>query len=202
MASDPLAGIAEAANMTQLQNTSTTEHTNFDGFFSAFVYGTRGIPASRLSGTENAARLQSAVEHLWGTVMTQYLNTLRTDDVPSDTPRVLGSTTIPQECLKQSETSTRILQGLLGLILLCMLASFPFLTMQKLLPQNPSSIAAVASLVAGSELLAMLPPDAWRRSEMELEAEVLEGYLFSLGWWKDDGDAVGKRFGIDVEKAG
>jgi hypothetical protein len=134
--------------------------------------------------------------------MAQYLNTLRTDDVPSDTPRVLGSATIPQERLKQSETSTRILQGLLGLILLCMLASFPFLTMRKLLPQNHSSIAAVASLVAGSELLAMLPPDAWRRSEMELEAEVLEGYLFSLGWWKDDGDAVGKRFGIDVEKAG
>ena len=72
---------------------------------------------------------------------------------------------------------------------------------RKVLPKNPSSIAAVASVLAGSKLLEkeMISTGRERCSDEELDKRrIFDGYFFSLGRW---GDGEERRFGIDIGKA-
>lgn len=71
---------------------------------------------------------------------------------------------------------------------------------KKLLPENPCSIAAQASLLAGSEFLALIPDGAEHMTRKELmEITPFKDHLSSLGWW-DNKDGT-RRFGIDVGQA-
>ena len=97
--------------------------------------------------------------------------------------------------LKQSEVSTRILQGLLAALSICAIITFLLVDSSALLPYNPCNIAAVTSLLAGSEML-----DVVAANENKLDQQhKWQGYFFSLGMWPlAEG---GKRFGIDIGKA-
>lgn len=73
---------------------------------------------------------------------------------------------------------------------------------RKLLPKNPCSIAAAASLLADSDMLKpeITPEGAEWMSNPELKkAGVWDGYAFSLGWWGTDGEEM--RYGIDAGRA-
>lgn len=194
-ADDPLKGIAQES----FGNVSVAN--NFDGFFSALVYGQRGISASELYGKDNAQRLNDGAEHLWGIALAQYLNNFRTP-ASSNEPNITGTVTTARERLVQIELSSRLLDALLRLILFCMLASFPLLRMKEVLLKNPCSIAAATSLVAGSDFLSSIPRNASSMSVDQAEAKgIFRGYMLSLGWWSDGTVTGGKRFGIDVGKA-
>ena len=61
-----------------------------------------------------------------------------------------------------------------------------------------NSIAARASLLAGAEMLDMVPEGAEWCSNEELEMKgVFEGLVLRLGWWEGKGKEGG-RYGIDV----
>lgn len=96
--------------------------------------------------------------------------------------------------LHQSLVSTRLLEGLLAAIFACLGVSWYLMPMRKkasILPKNPCSIAAAASLVAGSEVLEEVPAGAEWCSDAELERlGVWDGCVFRMGWW-ERGDTEG-----------
>lgn len=99
----------------------------------------------------------------------------------------------------QDRISTRILQSLLGVMSLCALVAWACTRSNKVLTKNPQSIAAVASLLADSDMLRDIPPGAEFMTDKELRRNgVLEGCLYSIGWWGEDRN---RRFGIDMGEA-
>lgn len=100
----------------------------------------------------------------------------------------------------QSSISTRILEALLLAMWLCACIVYYLFDTKTLLPKNPCSIAAQASLLADSKFLDMVPEGAENATLEELmQMTPFKDHLFSMGWW-DDG-AGGRRFGIDVGMA-
>lgn len=92
---------------------------------------------------------------------------------------------------------------------ICALATYVQIDTHKLPTKIPTSIAAIASLLADSEFLAekeggILKGAEWMDAAELKRQGVFEGYMFSLGWWwksqedasKESWDARG--FGIDV----
>lgn len=164
------------------------------------IYGKHGIPAAELVGSENIPRLLSSMDHLYGVGFAQLMDEFRK---PVEQDRIslngIHSFQGPYR-LFQGELSTRILEGLLGAMLICMLLAFFFMDARKVLKLNPCSIAGMVSLLAGSELLANIPEGAeWWSDEQLLEHPSFDGWVFSLGWWPVLGG--GKRFGVDVGQA-
>ena len=188
-----------------LTNYNITSGQNYDNFFSALVSGRDGVPASEMMGEANIPHLLSAVQHLWRIFIAQQFRTnefiISAD--PEDIkrfapPQPLNATFMDLNAyrLRQSEVSTRILQGLLAALSLCAIVGFLLTDNRAVLPRNPCSIAAVASLLAGSEMLHVMA----NNMENDLdEQHRWDGYFFSLGMWPLPG--AGKRFGIDVGKA-
>jgi hypothetical protein len=91
---------------------------------------------------------------------------------------------------------------LLSLIAVCIAISFWSMNTREVLPKNPCSIAAAASLLAGSEILKHIPPGSEWCDDKHLESNgVFEGYLFSMGWWDDASQRGGRRFGIGIGRS-
>ena len=180
---------------------------NYDNFFSALVYGRDGVPASELIGSANVPRLFHAVQHLWRVYLAQqfrtnmYVLSADPDDIKRLAPQQpLNGTLMDSNTyrLKQSEVSTRILQGILAALSLCAIITFFLLDSRAVLPCNPCSIAAVASLLAGSEMLDVMMASK-ENDDLDEQQHKWGGYFFSLGMWPQLGGA--KRFGIDIGKA-
>ncbi|KAK0749049.1 hypothetical protein B0T18DRAFT_427237 [Schizothecium vesticola] len=66
--------------------------------------------------------------------------------------------------------STRVLQGLLGVVLALVLVGWVAMMKTTVLAASPTSIAARAALLAGGNLVEMLPADAARRTSGEIAA--------------------------------
>jgi hypothetical protein len=98
--------------------------------------------------------------------------------------------------LRQNLISTRILQGLLIAMTICALISLFTINPKKVLPKNPCSIAAQASLVAGSLMMDQLQPEAQWMIEKEFIA-LFEGNRYSMGW-SEEVEGQG-RFGVDID---
>ncbi|CAD0085539.1 unnamed protein product [Aureobasidium mustum] len=72
---------------------------------------------------------------------------------------------------------------------------------KELLPKDPCSIAAQASLFADSEFIDLIPPGAESLSDEKLaETTPFKDHLFSLGWWEKEGGEK-RTFGVDVGQA-
>ncbi|KAF2145883.1 uncharacterized protein K452DRAFT_340388 [Aplosporella prunicola CBS 121167] len=154
-----------------------------DGFFGTVVR--RGTPLKSL--TNNSESLKAAVEDMYPRIMAQILNQNR---VKAD-PKIYNGTAQFQNRFRlvQNGASTRVLQALLVAMALCIAATLMGRSTKGVLPKNPRSIAAVASLLAGSSLLHddIIPPGSEWLSDEELECrELFKGLAFSIGWWKDE----------------
>ena len=177
---------------------------NYDNFFSALVFGRDGVPANEMIGPTNVPRLFSAVQHLWRVYLAQqfriseFVLSADPSDIERSAPQQpLNATLMDSDAyrLKQSEVSTRILQGLLAALSICSIITFLLVDTSALLPYNPCNIAAMASLLAGSEMLDVMAANENRMDQQHK----WHGYFFSLGMWPlAEG---GKRFGIDIGKA-
>jgi len=100
----------------------------------------------------------------------------------------------------QDNISTRILQALLATMWLCTAIALILFDAKDLLPKNPCSIAAQASLIADSKFLDLIPAGAGNATAEEfMQMTPFVDRQFSMGWW-DDGNG-GRRFGIDVGRA-
>ena len=172
-------------------------------FFEGIVYGKDGIPAAELT---NNTLLVEAMDRVSGITMAQILNVgwrQSITDLPqnqTDVPNNLNGTyeDLSRTRLIQSALSTRILESLLGILLLCAVVIFLFINMRKVLPKQPGSIAAAASLLADNRLLYDIPLGAECMTDRQWEEEgVWDGTEYRMGWW-DDLSSEGQRiFKID-----
>ena len=180
----------------------------FTPFFQAVVYGKDGVPAVEL---KDNTKLIESVEHVYRQFAAQILNAnLRnaTYSVPpnrTNVPNSLWTASVraSQTRLVQSALSTRLLQAILGVLLLCAIAVFLTMDTRSVLPKPPYTIAAVASLVAGSRLIGeherLFPLGMEWYTNRELErSEIWQGKLFRMGWW--DGKDGKRSFRIDVKE--
>lgn len=182
---------------------SLKEGEIFGPFMDVLVYGTRGVPAKELIGVSNVPKLLTSVDRLYGVGFAQLMNGRRsslTSDAIVEGTRISNG---PHR-LVQSEISTRILDGLLASILVCMVLACFTMETRKVLRLNPCSIAGMASLLVESELLTsdIIPDGAEWWSDTEVSNRgFFDGWLVSLGWWLVTGHGDEKRYGIGIGRA-
>lgn len=106
--------------------------------------------------------------------------------------------------LIQNTVSTRILQGLLGVMGACLVASTAMGRGARVIPRDPGSIASRMAYFADGEVWRRVPVGAGRWTDEQIKKHGLgmSGGKLLLDWWGDDredsGDGTrGKKFAVD-----
>ncbi|KGO63645.1 Protein of unknown function DUF3433 [Penicillium italicum] len=159
---------------------------------SALTDGVNGVPAEELL---NPSILAARLNTVWGIIMAQLFNsngresfndplntTWFVEPATGHAPMYKGVFHDGRKYLVQSELSTRILDGVLGAMVICALAVLCVMRTKEVLPKSPCSIASVASLVAESRFLELL--EGTEYSDAELRKRGLFEGVFSMGWWE------------------
>ena len=202
--SDWFPSIVDLSKSFQPLNRSTDL---FTPFFQAVVYGKDAVSAEEL---KDDTKLIKSLEHIYRQFAAQILNGNRILDgcVPPNRANVpkcvwTASVHLSQTRLVQSMLSTRLLQAILTVLTLCAIVVFLAMDTRRVLPKPPCTIAAIASLVAGSRLISeherLFPPGMEWYTNKELErSKIWQGELFRMGWW--DGEDGERNFRIDVKE--
>lgn len=190
----------------------------FDVFVTAMVYGKDGIPRDELlpsptdSNSDTAAANDPFIKQTihtyrqwtaqWANIyMRNPISTLQAntsniagDSLPTSLPAQFSNPT--RQRLFLNEPSTRILEGVIACLLICGITIFVLVDMSHVLPKKVGTIGAVASLLAGSELISeargLVPRGMEWMSDGEIERRGLwSGEKFRMGWWDRDGDGSG-----------
>lgn len=188
---------------------------DFDPAFQAILFATdHDMPLAELFDEANFPRIARLLEHYYRICFAQLMN--REGRMPASkyANPINGTITGPNHLrLQQHAISTRILEGLLVTIAICLVTSFWLLDTREVLPKNPCSIAAAASLLAGAGMLepgTVLPGSEWCSDEELVRRRVFSGDVFSMGFWSEGdedeqgrgrGGRGGRRFGIDRGEA-
>jgi len=169
-----------------------------DSFLQAAVYGRNGVPLAELLGRNgsNTTQLVVRVSELYAIAAAQYIDqTWRfemTEEERNTSKGFPAQITYPNRIwLRQSLVETRLLDAMLGTLVLCAAGVYLIVRPGSVVPKNPHPILSVASLVAGSEWMRLLGSD-------ESGEEGSAGRTFSLRWWEGSEDGGG-RYGIDVD---
>lgn len=189
----------------------------YDPAFQAAVYGLGThdsldkFPMKEHMSNEGFEKIVAQLQHVHRTMTAQSANLIRmplNTSSPLAPPASVDAMLINPNIyrLQQSAISTRVLDGLLIAIALCIALSFFLMDTRKVLPKNPASIAAGASLIAGDARMLqskVLPEGAQWYSDAELKAKkVWDGVFFRLGWWDSEGPSEqggqGKYFKMDT----
>ena len=188
----------------------------YDPVFQAVVYGLGThdsldhFPMDEYMNNVGFDKILAQLQHVHRTIVAQSANLIRiplNTTAPLAPPPTVNATLMNPHVyrLQKNAVSTRILDGLLIAIALCIALSFGLMDTRKLLPKNPASIAAGTSLIAGDARMLrvdVLPEGAQWYSDAELKAKkVWDGMFFRLGWWDSDGlseqGGQGKYFKLD-----
>ncbi|KAJ5656634.1 hypothetical protein N7507_008584 [Penicillium longicatenatum] len=128
----------------------------FDFFFRALIFGKNAIPEKWIGNKEDNGKVVDAIKVQNGIVRAQIFNQFNRESADGslgDSP-LPGNVTMPgQRRLFQDVISTRVLDILLGSLLLLGILGSVLMNTDHVLPKNPCSIAAVASLLADSNFL-------------------------------------------------
>ncbi|KAJ8112986.1 hypothetical protein OPT61_g4777 [Boeremia exigua] len=170
----------------------------FDPAFQAVVYGLGthdsldNFSVDKYLNSDGIKEIVAQLQHIHRTITAQSANLIR---IPLNTtsllapPGTVNATLMDSHRyrLHQSLLSTRILDGLLVTIALCIALSFCLMDTRKVLPKNPTSIAAGVSLIAKDARMLqsdVLPEGAQWYNDSELETKrAWDGLFFRLGWW-------------------
>lgn len=180
--------------------------TALDPFFQSLLYGHEYIDPTSLLGYSNANRLINATNRIYRRYMAQAISSnMRQIRSSADRTTVDAILINPNKSrLAQDETSKTVLQVLLAIMFVCGAAAYLLMDTKGVLPHSPTSIAGVASLLAGSELVDrnLVPKGSEWMSNKELKREgIFKEELFGLGWWEGVEGKGGRRFGIGIGKA-
>lgn len=155
-----------------------------------------------------AEKFANGIGKVWSrayALLANYAGRIAQTEVEPQLPAVLTGTVTRSDELRlfQDAISSRVLEALLGLIAVCIALSFWTMNTREILPKNPCSIGAAASLLAGSNMLRehIIPRGSeWCSSKAMAGSQraLFDGHFFSMGWW-DRSDGV--EFAIDVGKA-
>ena len=188
-----------------IEQLNIEDGNSLEPYFQAFICGKDGTPVEEL--LYSPSRFLEASEHLYRVYAAQQYNAELRMPLSSDDKEVLLDATLTnshRQRLIQSAVSTHIICGILVILFTCAVIAYLDLWVatrgtRRILPQSPTTIASVASLLVGSELLdskEILPASAEFMSDRELKANKhFEDLKVSLGWWP------GGRYGIDIGQA-
>ncbi|KAJ5182568.1 hypothetical protein N7492_000184 [Penicillium capsulatum] len=163
-----------------------------DYFFQALVTGRYAIPVEDLGNAKANDKVVKAIKHQHQLIRAQqFSDSVRLNANGSlDHEPILGNATVLTRLrLVQDPTSTRFLEGLLGAMLLFGLIGTLLLNTDGVLPKNPCSIAAVASLLAHSNFLHHFDGDTVNADGSSREKGVFSRCRFFLGHLQ--GETVG-----------
>ncbi len=177
----------------QVLNITSTDD-QLDDTFNAMVYGKDGVPTEELL---DANSLIDSYTHLYRQYMAQVVGLYLRADFSTLSNNVTETVTNPLQAtytnprhyrLIQSDLSTHLLVGVVAALLLCALVVFITIDMRNVLPKPIGSIAAVASLLAGSRIVdprfGMVPPGSeyWSDADWE-KSGVWQSEMFRMGWF-------------------
>lgn len=196
--------LSDSASMTAFP------HLQWEALFTALMNGSSGIGqlAGLMPGPDDndASRFITAVEGVLAEYFAQNIHlkyrrpmdgndndTTTTSEHghpfnPDGRPAMGTVTDRSRLRLIQNEVSTRVLQGLLGVMALCMVAETIMVRGGRVIPRDPGSIASRMAYFAGGELWRHVPVGADRWSDEEIikwGRENCEGGLL-LDWWGGD----------------
>lgn len=187
----------------------TVGDNKLDTFWAAVVVGLGGIPIEYLSDPAHDQDVIDRVVHLHKMIRAQQFSNY-TRIIPANLtklgpPLLANITDLNRLRVVQDATSTRILEGLLVTMLLCAIFAAVLMDTRKVVPKNPCSIAAVASLLADSNLLEILSKNEEENDltvdekEIARRAGLLEkNVAFSMGWMRAGGMESEAVYGIQM----
>ena len=188
----------------------------YDPVFQAVIRtaGTTGdpidFPMKLYMDDEGFEKITLHLQHVYRLIIAQTAATIRIPlnaTLPATPPqRLNGTLHYPGVWrLRQSGISTRLLDGLLITIAICVAISFTLMDATGVLPKNPSSIAAGASFISGRSdwLQDDLVQSAQWCDDSELRRNPSwSGLKFRLMWWNTEckeGREI-QNFGLDARK--
>lgn len=167
------------------------ENSNLDEFFTALVMGKYAIPAEDLVNTDSSDMVIKAINHQDRILRAQIFNNYSR----SGTDGTLEHTSLPGNItlsnrlrLSQDAASTRVLEALLASTLVLGIVGSILMNTDHVLPKNPSSIAAVASLLVDSNILARYETVMGDPNEQSLGQDFFSRCRFFLGFRRDTSD--------------
>lgn len=173
----------------------------FDPFLQTMVYGKDGVPRESLLDRDTLIKQFTGTYRQW---MAQWINTQMRVDVMElalnssniaggDLPTTILATDHDSGNLRVfiNNVAVRILQGLIGALLVCSIVIFFFVDMSRVLSKSVGTIAAVASLLAGShftdEASGLIPQGTEWLSDKEIKEKGLwNNERFKMAWWDDE----------------
>ncbi|KAJ5224636.1 uncharacterized protein N7469_008139 [Penicillium citrinum] len=159
------------------------ESFNIDNMFNALIRGRYKIPKEFLRSPEYDAKVREAIQHQDGILRAQPMKTHNrvTANGTENQMSVFGKITSSNNLrVFQDEASTRVLEAMLGLILVLSVLGSVLLNTDHILPKSPGSIAAVGSLLADSNILGFCSATGRNPSN-----ELLRRCRVHLGWLDD-----------------
>ncbi|KAJ5391551.1 hypothetical protein N7509_007041 [Penicillium cosmopolitanum] len=162
----------------------TKEDIRIDTFFNSLLNGRYKIPRELLRSSQHDAKVQEAIKRQDSIVRAQLLRKytrLAANGTLDDKP-ISGNLTVPKNLrVLQDKASTRVLEAMLGLVLIFGILGSVLMNTDHVLPKNPMCIAAVGSLLADSNFLHLC-----RFTEQNPNHGLLRGCRVHLGWLGDE----------------
>ncbi|KUM62199.1 hypothetical protein ACN42_g4914 [Penicillium freii] len=167
------------------------ENSDLDEFFTALVMGKYAIPAEDLVNPDSSDIIIKAINRQDRILRAQVFNNYSR----SGTDGTLEHTSLPGNItlsnrlrLSQDAASTRVLEALLASTLVLGIVGSILMNTDHVLPKNPSSIAAVASLLADSNILTRYETVMGDPNGQSLGQDFFSQCRFFLGFWRDTSD--------------
>lgn len=168
----------------------------FGAYVNAMVYGRDGVPKDELLDNTKFIDRFTRLYRIW---TAQWMNTYMRnpiDKLPSNQTGIPNTLTgvyddPNRNRLFLTTISTRALEGVIGMLLICGIVIFVLVDMSKVLPKEVGTIGAVASLLAGSRLVdeksGLIPRGSeWISDNEMMKRGMFKGERFRMGWWTDD----------------
>ncbi|KAL7789153.1 hypothetical protein V8C37DRAFT_386857 [Trichoderma ceciliae] len=187
-------------------NNTKASNNYVDTFIEALAMTKNGRPVDELAGAKNVENLKDTTQRFYGVYMAQAISlNMRvnsTNDLNGPSlPTYYGLvTTSGHQRLQQNRGPKVALQVVLGVMVLCGIATRLLLPVRQVLPHNPCSIAGTATLIAGGEMVSQVAAPSsseWVDGKQMSMKSVLADRFYSLKWWQDEKGV--ERYGIDFE---
>lgn len=181
----------------------TTPTDALGSFFSTLVYGRYGIPIETLASRSNDPMVMDAIYRQLQIMQAQQINSYwRQPASETNITAVSYEGTVSNKdrtVLIQNAISTHILVAMLSVVLLLVLVSTFLMETHHVLPFEPTAIAAMASLLAHSNIsnrdtLAELESDSSGKEKKATSPKIVK-----LGWFDSHGNILEDRTGRNIE---
>ena len=157
---------------------------------------------SLLEKLHDPERLSQAAKKAYIIFSTQYINQLRPLTSQIGNSSVLRTATINKQSVRaiESRSPTIVLMILLSITFVCIIFALWRVPSRPVVAKAPNSIAARASLLAGSRLVRRLREEG---VDSVAATDIWEKKVFSMGWWQlyesqPKGEESEERWGIDI----